>query len=141
MQLENINILRNHFRLAISLFSRSIRSTQEERLTAAVDGDRIGCGCGPRYDYFLCIPVHFFGGDHQCSRSTIPGGGGIQQVDGSGYHAGFFEPFHRYFLVQAGKGIVHCVGMGVDRERGKIGVLPAVFVHVAAHDQCIQPHE
>ena len=37
--------------------------------------------------------------------------------------------------------VMHGIGVGVDGKRGKIGVLPAVFIHVAPHDQRVQADE
>ncbi len=43
--------------------------------------------------------------------------------------------------MKAGVGVVGAVGMGVEGEGHKVGVLPAVFVHVAAHYQGVEGHE
>ena len=136
MQLEEINVCRGDARHLVGPLCREIRRRKEERIPAAVYRNRIG-GIGrpghdnPRLprprDHLICRD------NDDCCRA-IPNRRSVHQVDRRGNHRRFLELFNGKPILQARVGVVHGIGMRVDRERRKINVLPAVFVHIAAHN-------
>ena len=108
-----------------------------------MDCDRV-CGRGRSSDYYTRTCRNAFYAicrNQDGRRSSIPYWRGVQQVYGRRDHTRTLEFLHAYVELKAGEGIVHGIGMGVDRVGREIGVLPAIFVHVTPHDQGVDAYE
>ena len=143
VQLEHVNVFGAYLRHFIGTFGRLIRSRQKQWIFSRMHGNRIRGRCGAcDEDARLSIQR----GDLCCRdkhnrRGSISGWGCIQKIDRRGDHGRFFKLIDSDLLVQARERIMHRVRMGIDRKGREIRMFPAILVHVAPHDQCVDADE
>ena len=140
MQFEYVNICRTDAGLLVSLPYRLVGGRQEKRIRPVMDGNCVSNG-GRSGNQDARSGNQAGVRDDINRRGAIPDRRSIQKVDRRGDHGGFLEVLQRNLMPQARIWITDGIGVSIDGKRCKIGMFPAVFVHVPTHDQRVQADE
>ncbi len=138
MRFKEVNVIRPDARLLIDARGRLLSRRQPEWVLPVVHRHGVG-------DHRRADDAHgcrgLVGRDKQHGCRPVTDGRGVVKRYRVGDDAPALIGSRGKRLAEHGEGILGPVGVGVHREGGEIGLLVAVFVHVAAHDQRVETHK